>query len=136
MKPQRPQWCSTELQHPLGWPTKLQHTCTRRWRRKRRKASSTLQGLEAVPEPAPVREPTESAPESVSEPAPVIVFYSPFLDEGKEHRLVAASCVFPRNAMLSSPPSLLICVFLQVHVTLFMYVTSTCALWSEWQYCN
>ncbi len=40
---------------------------TRRRRRDRRKAFSTLQGLEAVPEPAPVREPTESAPE----PAPV-----------------------------------------------------------------
>ncbi len=37
------------------------------------------------------------------------------LNLGKEQRLVAASCVFPRNAMLSSPPSFLICVLLQVH---------------------
>lgn len=43
-----------------------------------------------------------------------VAFCSPFLDEGKEQRLVAASCVFPRNAMLSSPPSFLICVLLQV----------------------
>ncbi len=34
------------------------------------------------------------------------VAFSPFLDEGKEQRLVAASCVFPRNVMLSSPPSI------------------------------
>ncbi len=64
-----------------------------------------------------------------------LTFYSPFLDEGKEQRLVAASCVFPRNAMLSSPPSFLISV-LQVRVTSFMYVTSSCALWSERQYCD
>ncbi len=36
-----------------------------------------------------------------------------FLDEGKEQRLVAASCVFPRNAMLSSPPLFLICVLIR-----------------------
>ncbi len=33
------------------------------------------------------------------------VAFSLFRDEGKEDRLVAASCVFPRNAMLSYPPS-------------------------------
>ncbi len=38
--------------------------------------------------------------------------FLPFLDEGKEQRMVAASCVFPRNAMLSTPPSFLICVLL------------------------
>ncbi len=27
---------------------------------------------------------------------PAVAFYSPFLDEGKEQRLMAASCVFPR----------------------------------------
>ncbi len=36
-----------------------------------------------------------------------IMFYSLCLDEGKEQRLVAASCVFPRNVMFSSPPSFL-----------------------------
>ncbi len=41
------------------------------------------------------------------------VAFSSFLDEGKEQRLVAASCVFPRNAMLSSPPSFLICVLIR-----------------------
>ncbi len=53
--------------------------CSRKWRRNRRKASSTLQGLKAVAELAPVREPRESAPEpslvqepteSAPEPAP------------------------------------------------------------------
>ncbi len=44
-----------------------------------------------------------------------VTFYSPFLDEGKEQRLVAASCVFPRNAMLSSPPSFLISVLRPIH---------------------
>ncbi len=43
------------------------------------------------------------------------VAFSPFLDEGKKQRLVAASCVFPINAMVSSPPSFLICVLLQLH---------------------
>ncbi len=38
--------------------------------------------------------------------------FLPFLDEGKEQRMVAANCVFPRNAMLSTPPSFLICVLL------------------------
>ncbi len=47
------------------------------------------------------------------------VALSPFLDESKEQRLVAASCVFPRNAMLSSPPSILICVLLQVRVHVY-----------------
>ncbi len=54
------------------------------------------------------------------------ISFSPFLDEGKEQRLVAASCVFPRNVMLSSlslPPSFLICVLLQVRVLSFMYIT-------------
>ncbi len=60
------------------------------------------------------------------------VKFSPFLDEGKEQRLVAASCVFPRNAMLSSLSSFLICVLLQVRVSSFMYIT----LCSERQYCN
>ncbi len=64
------------------------------------------------------------------------VAFSPFLDEGKEQRLVAASCVFPRNAMLSSPPSFLNCVLLQVRVPSFMYITSACTLWSERQYCD
>ncbi len=50
----------------------------------------------------------------------VAITFSPFLDEGKEQRLVAASCVFPRNAMLSLPPSFLICVLLQVRVLSFM----------------
>ncbi len=52
------------------------------------------------------------------------VAFSPFLDKGKEQRLVAASCVFPRNAMLSSPSSFLICVLLKVRVTSFMYITA------------
>ncbi len=60
-------------------------------------------------------------------------FLRTFLDEGKEQRLVAASCVFPTKAMLSSPPSFLICMILQVRVTSFMYTTSTCALWTERQ---
>ncbi len=55
---------------------------------------------------------------------------------GKEQRPVSASCVFHRNAMLSSPPSFLICVLLQVRVTSFMYVTSTCTFCSEQQYCD
>ncbi len=49
-----------------------------------------------------------------------VVTFSPFLDESKEQRLVAASCVFLRNAMLSSPPSFLICVLLEVRVLSFM----------------
>ncbi len=61
------------------------------------------------------------------------VAFSPFLDEGKEQR---QSCVFPRNAMLSSPPSFLICVLLQVRVLSFMYIRGACALWSERQYCD
>ncbi len=44
--------------------------------------------------------------------------------------------VFSPNAMLSSPTSFLICVLLQVRVTSFMYVPSTCVLWSERQYCD
>ncbi len=64
------------------------------------------------------------------------IAFSPFLDEGKEQRLVAASYVFPRNAMLSSPPSFLICVLLQVRIPSFMYITSACALWSERQCCD
>ncbi len=95
------------------------------------------------------------------------VTFSPCLDEGKEQRLVAescvfsrnaiefvclyaasrsrrvwmrvrnrASCVFSRNAMLSSPPSFLIWVLLQVCVLSFMYITGACALWSERQYCD
>ncbi len=52
------------------------------------------------------------------------VAFSPFLDEGKEQRLAAASCVFSRNATLSSPPSFLICVLLQVRVLSFMYITA------------
>ncbi len=47
---------------------------------------------------------------------------------GKEQRLVAESYVFPRNEMLSSPPSFLICVLLQVRVLSFMYITGACAL--------
>ncbi len=70
-----------------------------------------------------------------------VTFYSLFLDESKEQRLVAASCVFPRNVMLSSPPSFLICVLLQVHVPSFMYITGAChvhaiTFWSDQQYCN
>ncbi len=64
------------------------------------------------------------------------VAFSPFLDEGKERRLVAASCVFPRDAMLSSPPTFLICVLLQVRILSFRYITGACALWSERQYCD
>ncbi len=64
------------------------------------------------------------------------VVYSLFMDEGKEQRLVAASCVFPRNAMLSSPLSFLICALLQVRTPSFVYFTGACTLWSGWQYCN
>ncbi len=63
------------------------------------------------------------------------VAFSPFLDEGKEQRLVE-SCVFRRNAMVSSPPSFLICVLLQVDVPSFVYITGACTLWSERQYCD
>ncbi len=56
---------------PPGVADKATAYRSRRWRRNRRKASSTLQGLEAVPKPALVREPTESTPESAPEPAPV-----------------------------------------------------------------
>ncbi len=62
------------------------------------------------------------------------IVFSPFLDEGKKQRLVAASCVFLKNAMLSSPPSFLICVLLQLRVPSFMYITGACALWSERQH--
>ncbi len=41
-----------------------------------------------------------------------------------------------RNAMLSSPPSFLICVLLQVRVTSCKYVTGTCTLRPEVQYCD
>ncbi len=40
----------------------------------------------------------------------------------------AASCVFPRNAMLSSPPSIV--------SNLCIHITSACALRSERQYCD
>ncbi len=73
---------------------------------------------------------------NVMEFAHAAVSFSPFLDEGKEQRLVTASCVFPRNAMLSSPPSFLICISFQVRVPSFMYITGACALWSERQYCD
>ncbi len=62
--------------------------------------------------------------------------FLPFLDEGMEQRLVAASCVFPRNAMLSTPPLFLISVLLQVRVPSFIYIRGACALWSERQYCD
>ncbi len=44
-----------------------------------------------------------------------VAFYSLFLDEGKEPRLVAVSCAFPRIVMLSFPPSFLIIILISLY---------------------
>ncbi len=49
---------------------------------------------------------------------PAVAFYSPFLDKQQ------SELCFPLNAMLSSPPSFLICVLIQVRVTSFIYCMS------------